>query len=172
MGYFGSLRERACDRIAAGAVLLACIVPASPLGASEPHVFRDWAVDCDGSPILCILSQTASSPDDNLWLGTVRLHPAQDGGANIVVLVPAGVHLGSGIFVGTAQPLTSITFQTCTKAACTASGRIDRNELARWRRGTTAQLRYRPAITSPPVSFAVSLMGISAALQYVTETES
>ena len=150
---------------------MACTL-ALPLSASEPDTFNDWAVECDTAPTFCILSQTSAADEDGLWLGTVRLRADAQDGADVVVLVPAGVHLASGLFIGVRQPLTQIRYQSCTKDACTAAGKIDKAELTRWRRGSTAQMRYRPSIGAPPVSFSVSLLGISAALRHAAEKES
>lgn len=150
--------------------LLATVI--SPVKANETSVFRDWAVECDSAPAYCVASQVASAQEGGLWLGTLRLRPAEGGGADVMVVVPAGVHLASGLFVGVRQPLTQVPFQRCTASACTAAGRIDQAELTRWRRGNAAQLRYRPSMGAPPVAFPVSLMGISAALRHVREKES
>lgn len=150
--------------------LMALAIP--PAKANEISVFRDWAVECDTDPVYCVASQVASTQDVGLWLGTVRLRPSDDGGADVMVVVPAGVHLASGLFVGVRQPLTQIDYQRCAPEACTAAGRIDKAELRRWRRGNAAQLRYRPSIGAPPVAFSVSLMGITAALRHMSEMES
>lgn len=147
-------------------------VLALPLITSEQYVLRDWAVNCDGAPAFCVLSRTASSSEDDHCLGTVPLYPAEDGGAGEFVLIPAAVHLVSGVHIGTRQPLTEIVSQSCAPSACTASGRIDRDELRRWKPGAAAQLRYRPGAVAPPVTVSLSLMGIGAARRYVSEAES
>ena len=147
------------------------LLPAGLAARDTPQVaFKDWAVECDDAPVYCVASQTAGATDDTFWLATVQLRPVTDG-AIVVLRVPAGVHLGSGLFVGVRQPLTEIAYQSCTPQMCIASGQISKSELTRWRRGHVAEVRYRPSATSPPLSFEISLQGITAALRYVKEAE-
>lgn len=155
-----------CCKAIAAASVLAFPVHSKP---DADLIFQDWSVTCPNEGPDCVLAQTSSAQSDRLWLGTLHLKPRHEGGATLVVQVPSGVHLGSGIFVGVRQPLKQLTYQVCSSAMCTASGALTRDELNQWRRARKAELRYRPSVQAPPVAFDVSLMGITAALQYAHE---
>jgi len=75
------------------------------------------------------------------------------------------VHLGSGLFFGLGRddPL-QLSYLRCAPDHCEAAAAIDEARLAAMMAGRSAVLTYRPSITSPPVSFEISLMGITAAI--------
>lgn len=128
-------------------------------------VFQDWSVDCRGD--LCLIEQTVLA-SDRTWLATARLQPTQDNALQMQILVPAGVHLASGIFVDIpGGNVRQGLFLRCTSDACEAQLALDADEATALRNGAAAQIRYRPRVSSPPVSFPVSLMGITAALRDV-----
>lgn len=154
------------------AIGCACILSLPSVACSAGEAaFKDWAVKCDTQSQTCTTSLTAAHKDSGLWLASLHLRHADDGGAIILSQVPAGVHLASGFFVGVGQPLVQLEYHSCTQKICTATGRLSSSQLAAWRRANTAQVRYRPNVTSPPLSFRVSLMGITAALRYAKENQ-
>jgi invasion protein IalB len=126
----------------------------------------DWQAACEteGSP--CVLSQSVMAADRS-WLATVLLQPSGDG-ARVQLMVPAGVHLASGIFIETAQPEAQpARWLVCTPEACRAELDLDAEGLAAWKQGRSAEVRYRSRIDGPVVAFDVSLMGMTAALEDV-----
>lgn len=144
--------------------LLAVLLPVSALAvgpeAASERVHEDWRVVCRDTT--CILESTIVA-EDRTWLATVRAKPADDG-ADLQILVPAGVHLASGLFVGTAGGRAKqASFIRCAEAACEAHLALDAGELTGWKRGRAAELRYRPTVSVKPVAFELSLMGITAA---------
>lgn len=144
-----------------------------PVIAQQSGTFQEWVVDCGPQPLVCVASQTIFTSDDQLWLATVQIRREDSGdGADVVVRVPAGVHLASGLFVGVRQPLQSATFVRCAMDICIATARLDRDELSAWKRGRKAELRYRPRMDAAPIAFDISLMGITAALRFAEEAES
>jgi invasion protein IalB len=137
-----------------------------PLQSVAAEDFRDWRVDCSATPPSCILS-TSSTARDDTWLATLRLQLAAGDAApaRLQALVPPSVHLGSGLFLGLArqEPL-SLVYLRCAPDHCEAATAIEPDMLAAMMAGRAATLTYRPSISSPPVTFEVSLMGITAAV--------
>ena len=111
---------------------------------------------------------------DHNWLATLRIALSgsnEDEVAVVQFLVPPNVHLASGLFstVAPDAPLEA-TFLRCTMNACEAVMAMDTATLSAWKRGRTAEVRYRPAADMPPVVFDVSLMGLTAGLNAVGGT--
>jgi invasion protein IalB len=104
---------------------------------------------------------------DRSWLATVLLQPSAAGeGARVQMLVPAGVHLASGLYVEAGRDAaTGAEWLACTPEACRAEMALDAKGLAAWKRGRSAEVRYRSRIDGPVVAFDLSLMGLTAALQ-------
>lgn len=123
-----------------------------------------WDQDCaEGDR--CVLSQTVFSPNDRTWLATVSLQKLSDDQTAVQVLVPAGVHLGSGLFWQiNSRPYNSVPFQQCSAQYCRAAVVMEADDLAAWRAGRAVDMIYRPNSNVAPIRFAVSLMGISAGL--------
>ncbi|MBL4872116.1 MAG: invasion associated locus B family protein [Rhodobacteraceae bacterium] len=124
-------------------------------------------MSCPDSESTCVLAQTVASTDRN-WLATLRiaLSNSKTGAPAIIqFLVPPNVHLASGLFstVAPDAPLEA-TFLRCSVKACEAVMAMDVATLRAWKRGRTAEVRYRPAADMPPVVFDVSLMGLTAGL--------
>ena len=143
---------------------------ASAFAGTKSAVFQDWAVECPGGAVPCTLAQTAATEDDQLWLGTLRMQQDAQGAVDLRVLVPGSVHLGSGLFVGVRAPLSELTYQRCSPDVCVAAGRLNAEELRRWKAGTQAEIRYRPSVTAPPIVFNISLIGVTAALRHAQES--
>lgn len=145
-------------------VLLLSALAAGPIAASD--AFRDWKVSCaDGAPV-CVLSTSAIAHDET-WLATLRLRLAADQAepARLQALVPPSVHLGSGVFlgIGRQEPLP-LAYLRCAPDHCEAAAALDAPRLEAMMAARAAVLTYRPSISSPAVSFEVSMMGITAAI--------
>ena len=149
-----------------GSVFSALLLFAPAVAQSE--TFRDWQVDCSGQRPICTLSTSAIAHDET-WLATLRLQLAPDrsGDARLQALVPPSVHLGSGLSLGVGRgaPL-AMAYLRCAPDHCEAAAAIDEALLAAMMAGRAAVLTYRPSITSPPISFEISLMGITAAITH------
>ncbi|OOY12033.1 hypothetical protein BMG00_13270 [Thioclava marina] len=137
--------------------------------APQSWAFRDWSATCPGTPQPCIASTTTFAKD-RTWLATLRVQPADKGGVRLQVLLPQQIHLGSGAFAQVpghkAQELRLIQ---CVPGACEARLDLDAQGLAGWKRASSATLTYRPAPNVPPISFDVSLMGLTKALERAGE---
>ncbi|KEO55448.1 hypothetical protein TP2_15520 [Thioclava pacifica DSM 10166] len=100
------------------------------------------------------------------------MQPADKGGVRLQVLLPQQIHLGSGAFAQIpghkAQELRLIE---CVPGACEARLDLDVQTLADWKGASSVILTYRPAPNVPPISFDVSLMGLTKALERAREEE-
>ena len=141
------------------ALLVFCaIVPAATFAQAA------WSVDCENQR--CLLAQSAAA-QDRVWLATVILEPDTEGGAHAQVIVPAGVHLASGLFVETGQRALSAQWTVCDRSSCRAELALAPEDLTGWKRARSAEIRYRPGLTTPVIGFPLSLMGLTAALRRV-----
>ena len=104
---------------------------------------------------------------DRSWLATVMLRPLQDGqSARVQLLVPAGVHLASGLYVEAAKDERLATeWLVCTPESCRAEMVLGPEGMTAWKRGRSAEIRYRSRIDGPVVAFDMSLLGLTAALE-------
>lgn len=134
-----------------------CCVP--PAYASAGSV---WSAECDGDD--CIVAQSAAA-EDRTWLATIILDPDDTGGALAQVIVPSGVHLASGLFVGLDRRPLEAVWIACARETCRAEARLSAEDLTGWKKARQAELRYRPSISAPVIVFPLSLMGLTAALR-------
>jgi invasion protein IalB len=105
---------------------------------------------------------------DETWLGTIRLRALDETGQQAFqIIVPAGVHLASGLFVEfPGRTFRQATFIRCESRACEAQLQVTSEEFATWIRGDLAEIRYRPHADVRPIAFTVSLSGITAASEF------
>ena len=142
-------------------ILKAILLASSFAGASHAETFRDWEVSCVAGT--CRAAQTLSAPD-RTWLATLEAFPKGEG-ATLLLRVPLGVHLASGVFVSDgATTLYPATFTRCETDGCRAVLDMTPEMLAGWRKGTRAQIRYRPSSDAAVLAFEASLMGVTQAL--------
>ncbi|MEM9708505.1 MAG: invasion associated locus B family protein [Pseudomonadota bacterium] len=146
---------------------LGLAVLAGPLVA-ESQSFADWTVECEEAR--CVAGQTLSAPDQT-WLGTLQLLPGEEGTV-LVMRLPLGVHLGSGLFISDGRTtLYPATFTTCEAEGCRAVLPMSEEMVAGWRAGQSAEIRYRPASDTGVLAFEASLLGVTRALAALEETQ-
>ncbi len=144
------------------AALIAATVPAS--GFAVQSDFGDWQLSCPEAETSCVLSQTAAASDQT-WLATLRVALGEGDNAIVQFLVPPSVHLASGLFVTVSPGISKqATFIRCLTVACEAVLELDSETLNAWKRGRSAELRYRASPDTQPLIFDISLMGLTAAL--------
>jgi len=129
--------------------------------------FGDWELGCEGQGP-CVIAQSVMAGDRS-WLATVMMQP-EPAGARVQVVVPAGVHLASGLYLqqADAAPLAA-RWLACSPETCRADLRLAAGDLDDWKKGRAAQIRYRARLDGPVVAFDLSLMGITAALDAAGE---
>ncbi|QYX57140.1 invasion associated locus B family protein [Roseovarius sp. SCSIO 43702] len=132
---------------------------------STAQILQDWRVDCASG--VCNASQTVAA-EDGTWLATVRLYAGETAPTSDEVLgeilVPSGVHLASGLYLGFGERMIDAAWQRCTAEMCRAALAFDDGMLGAWRRGAASEVRYRPGPDAPVIAFDVSLMGLTDAL--------
>ncbi|MEM9341945.1 MAG: invasion associated locus B family protein [Pseudomonadota bacterium] len=140
---------------------LACVALLShtPTAFAE-RTFRDWSVACETDG--CTAATTLSAPDST-WLATLQVVPAE-GGADLVMRLPLGIHISSGVFISDGRTtLYPGTFTRCDQTGCRAILSMPPEMVDGWRAARKAQIRYRPASDAPVVAFEASLMGFTRA---------
>ena len=151
------------------AIFVSCFALAASALMADAKGRTDWAANCDTLKKTCVLSQTAMA-SDRIWLGTVRVlvdeNARAGNSAAVEFLVPAGVHLTSGLFaaVGPNNPKQA-TWIRCSPKACLAQMNLSKKELSYWKRANNAELRYRPRAESKVAVFNISLIGLTAGLK-------
>ena len=152
-----------CSAIVLGGASSALSAQAASGAGAADH--RDWRVEC--RPGTCALSVTVRSASEE-WLATLVIEmdgqAAPDDPALLRAVVPAGVHLASGLFLDIpGAPALEAAFVRCAAEACAATAPLDADAFAALRRARSATMRYRPGVTAPTIRFDVSLMGLTAA---------
>lgn len=141
-------------------VLACALIVTAGVAAKAEQTFRDWSVGCETSG--CTAATTLSAPDST-WLATLQVVPA-DNGADLVMRLPLGVHISSGVFISDGRTtLYPGTFTRCDETGCRAILSMTPEMIAGWRAARKAQIRYRPASDAPVVAFEASLMGFTRA---------
>lgn len=109
----------------------------------------------------CILSQTLNNASGE-WLATLRLQPDAQA-AVLQVLVPQGVHLGSGMaYRVDAGEERMMVYRRCLAAGCEALRNLTASEWQEILRGATMTLVLRPDAGRAPAELDVSLAGLTA----------
>ena len=112
----------------------------------------------------CVVAQSAAA-EDRTWLATVLIEPLDDGATQAQLLVPAGVHLASGLFVGVKDRSLRTELIDCDAMSCRASVQLNSADPTGWKKAREAEVRYRPNLGGPVISFPLSLMGLTAAFR-------
>ena len=129
--------------------------------------FGDWTVTCTAESTartLCALTQTAVTREGADFLAEVGLNPGAEG-VVMVVRTPSGMLLPvqPAWRVGSAAPV-ALAWRTCAGDFCTAIGVLSPEQVDQLRRGRTMILGYRRVTDPAPVTFEVSLTGVTAGL--------
>lgn len=144
--------------VATGLVLAVMLVTS----AAAAERFRDWTTVRLG-PGECVLHHRAVAADAGLVLADVFLAPLPAGGALISVRVPVGVSLPDGIAYrhpGQTRAVPLI-WQSCNRATCLAQVAVNETGLRQLARGRSVDLAYVPVKGAVPLSFSVSLLGVT-----------
>lgn len=159
---------------ALAALLLALGVPAR-LGAqpvANGTEFGDWTVVCAAEAVgqtICALAQTLADPADGRLLAEIGLNPIGSGPDARLVMVlrtPSSMLLTvrPAFRVG-AGPTVPLNWHTCAGETCSALLTLEPDDIAAMRRGLTMIVGYQPVHLDQPLTFPVSLRGITAGLR-------
>ena len=154
--------------------VLACLVVllATPTGAEEVSRHRDWALDCRATGVgrtSCVLAQRLVSPQDGTEIAQIVLRAREDGTA-LVLRVPTGVDLTRRpAFEVDGGGAHALTWTACDPNHCLAAVALDAEQSQALRDGIVATFGYQPLGAEAPLLFDVSLLGISAGWEALTE---
>lgn len=164
----------------AGALAVVITMGVTAVAASDAQAAADtgWRSACRDLPSerICVISQSLHDHDGRM-LARLRLQPQGASGV-MQVLLPMGVHLGSGVFYaldgGQEQALR---YQRCQNAPqnapqnaqCEASAAIAKPQWQALLKARDIDLIYRPDAGSPPRRLRLALQGLDAALQNLNQ---
>lgn len=156
-------------------------LPASGFAQGAPAngtVYGDWQLACQATAInetACAIAQTISLSDGNRFLAEVTLQKLtiEDSAERIVMALttPTNMLLTAqpGYRVGTEEETLPLVWRTCTQQLCTASRVLEPAEVDALRSGVTVVLGYQSAASPEPIIFELSLNGVSAGLDALSQ---
>ena len=137
--------------------------------AAERGRHRDWeAIVDDGA---CVVTERVTARADGTLLLEVSLIPAGDGDgpAVLVVRVPTGAHLASGIaYRRPGRAPRALVWQACDVDLCAATLPLDRGEFDGLLGERVIEIAWRPLGGVRPLDVPVSLDGARAAWAAIT----
>ncbi len=155
------------------ALLLGLWLPTAAGAEAEGGAqFQDWTVTCapaGAETRACALTQRLADPSDGRFLGEVGLNPLGSGAERRLVMVlrtPDGVLLTArpAFRVGAGEPV-ALVWHSCAEARCSALLTLEPAHITALRRGLTMVVGYQPLGRDGPVTFPVSLRGVTAGLR-------
>jgi invasion protein IalB len=152
---------------AAGLAALAGPAAAQP---QSGQAYEDWQVRCarpnETAPEQCHIGQTVVTKENGkpfLYIG-VGYAPDRPDGPVLLVTVPLGIHLPSGVTlqIDQGQPL-GLLVERCDRNGCHAGLALDGKTLASMQKGLMARVSIRDSARNP-VKVPISLKGFTAGL--------
>ncbi|ARE41190.1 hypothetical protein RGUI_3049 [Rhodovulum sp. P5] len=160
---------------------LLAAVPVLPAAAQTPVAngasFGDWQVICEAPAMnqtVCAIKQTLTFRETGALLGEVVLREVTVEGEQRTLMVlntPTGMFLPitPGYRIDGTEGTLPLQWRTCSDRACSASRLLTADETAALRRGVRMIIGYRPVNREEAVLFNVSLKGVTAGLNALTQ---
>ncbi len=134
-------------------------------------VFGDWTVSCTAETsqkTVCALTQTVVTAEEQRFLTELGLNLVTEDGVEAVVVVmrtPSAMMLTTqpAFRIGDADPVT-LAWRTCAGDFCTAIQVLSPEDLAAMRAARNMIVGYQSVTSETPVTFSVSLSGVTAGL--------
>lgn len=135
--------------------------------------FGAWTVQCEAIAVnetLCVLSQRLVRESDGAFLAELLAFSAADSGSRFIAArVPIGAHFPSGFAI---KPVDAegtdgqkeFVWQSCSREICEALVELSAEEVATLESADPLIGGYRPAITSQPLLFRLSVLGLEEGL--------
>ena len=156
------------------ALATAILLTTGPGVGAETRQFDDWLLVCGeavGGPDNCLVLHEQTMQDEDGTSGRlirVTITPLvgdQQGNYLLLALLPLGIHLPAGVAIKVdEQPQQHLTLQNCTQQGCQAAAMLEEEAAHQLRRGETALFGFKGDPRGETITIAVSLRGISAAL--------
>jgi invasion protein IalB len=136
-----------------------------PQAVAADERFRDWTLlrlQADD----CVLHHRAVAAKTGLVLADLFLTPMPQGGALISLRVPRGASLVDrpAYRHPGASRAVPLIWQSCNRYQCLAQVDVNAKERRRLERGRSIDLSFVPLKGAPPLSFRVSLSGVTRGL--------
>lgn len=138
-------------------------------------VFGDWTISCTAETTtrtICALTQTVVTTDGGRFLAEIGLNAVNEAGETAIVMVlrtPSAMLLPvqPAFRIGSRDPV-ALAWRTCAGEFCTAVQLLPPEDVAALRAARSMILGYQGATDSSPVTFSVSLSGVTAGLNALT----
>lgn len=153
---------------------LAGIASAAPLpgGASSlVETYDDWSVVCQmqAEAPACIVRQVQTNTQANQTVLTIEIGTALAGQFQGALLLPLGLALSQGVqmTIDEAAFGMPLPFSTCLPQGCVVPVTFDADTIAGLKAGKALTIIVAAAASPQPVSLAVSLKGLTSALDRI-----
>jgi invasion protein IalB len=130
--------------LAAGGIALANLGGTSAEGPSSSSFgFQDWLVRCQtaGGKTACTMSQQILAPTSRQAILQLHVGRAPDGnGHQLVVVMPLGVAVASGIAIQIGEAKRNVAFTQCLPGGCVAPTTVDATLLELLKTGASGRV--------------------------------
>lgn len=162
--------------VAAALAITAGLATAAPLpgGASSlVETYDDWGVACQMQEKVpaCVARQVQTNKQTNQTVLTIEIGKAQDGKHGGVLLLPLGLSLAQGaqLRIDEGTPGAAIAFTTCLPQGCLVPLDFSADMIAKLRVGKMLNINITAVNSNQPMTLAVSLKGLSNALNRIAD---
>lgn len=159
-------------------VLLGAVLAHGPARAEVANgtVFGDWTISCTAETTtrtICALTQTVVTTENGRFLAEIGLNTVSEAGTTAIVMVlrtPSAMLLPvqPAFRVGSRDPVT-LAWRTCAGDFCTAVQVLAPEDVTALRAARSMILGYQSVADTSPVTFSVSLSGVTAGLTALTK---
>lgn len=177
-GFFRSFSSgmiaRACPLVIAATFAGAAAAAPLPGGASSlVETYDDWGVVCQmqANAPSCIVRQVQTNNQTNQVVLTAEITRAPDGKYRGALLLPLGLALAQGVQLKLDETAlgSQLTFSTCIPQGCLVPLAFEADTIAKMRTAKALNVTVQAANPPQPLSFAMSLKGLTNALNRVAE---
>lgn len=159
----------------AAALLFGSPAPAAPLpggAGSLVETYQDWVVACQARNNLtaCAARQVQSDSQTGQHVLTAEFRNGAGGKLEGALLMPFGLALAQGASLKIDEAAgPALAFSTCLPRGCVIPLSLDAAMTGRLKTAATLHIGAIAAASSQPIALKVSLKGLSAALNRMTE---
>jgi invasion protein IalB len=160
------------SRPLAGIFAVFCLATPGQAEVANGTVFGDWTVNCtaeSSTRTACALTQALATTEGNRFLAEIGLNVIANEGTKSVVMVlrtPSAMQLQlqPGFLIDGSTEQVSLTWRTCAGDFCTAIATLDAPTVTAMRAAASMIVGYQGVNDTAPLSFPVSLRGVTAGL--------
>tara|TARA_R110002020_G_scaffold110627_1_gene255472 strand:+ start:795 stop:1328 length:534 start_codon:yes stop_codon:yes gene_type:complete len=160
--------------------LASLLVAGGATGASLPggasslvETYEDWGVVCEmqANAPTCIVRQVQTNNETKQIVLTAEITRTPEGEFRGALVLPLGLSLAQGaqMKIDDADLGAARAFSTCVPQGCVVPLSFEAETIAKLRAGKALGVTVTPANQGSPVSFSVSLKGLTGALNRVAD---